>query len=370
MSCQSIEPDDPLIGRLVAGRYLVRRRLATGGMCAVYELSHRSLNRRFALKTLSPELAADRQALARFRREAEVVAGLCHPNLISILDWDQLDDGSPFLVMELLDGEDLHTRIQRGPLAFHDLARIADEVLAGLTVAHRAGVVHRDLKPSNIFLARDDAGGERSVLLDFGISKPSGGESLTGLQELVGTPLYMAPEQMAADRGPVGPTADVWAMGAILHEMATGQPAFDAGNLPAIVHRVLHGRPSSLGEARPEAPRALGMVIERALDPDPARRQRDAEELRDELRHVMEWCAEQSVTEVEVGGTWADTVVDQPRPSASEGADDPTEVVTAPLAPPPQPVAEPSFSPVPYLMVLVIALVTVVSGLTAFAIIR
>ncbi len=365
MPCQSIDVD-PLIGRTI-GRYVVRRRLATGGMCAVYELSHRALNRRFALKTLSPELAADRQALARFRREAEAVAGLCHPNLISILDWDQLEDGSPFLVMELLDGEDLHARLQRGPLPFHELARIADEALAGLTVAHRAGIVHRDLKPANIFLARDAAGGERAVLLDFGISKTAGVETLSGLQELVGTPLYMAPEQMQPHRDGVGPAADVWAMGAILHEMATGEPAFDAASLPAIVHRVLHGRPARLEHGRPEAPRSLALAVERALDPDPAERPRDAEALRAELRHVLEWCAEQSVTEVEVGGTWADTIVDQP--PRVEGADDPTEVVTAPLAPP-RPAPEPAFSPVPYLMVLAIALVTVVSGLAAFAISR
>jgi len=366
MHCESI---DPLIGRLVGGRYLVRRRLATGGMCTIYELTHRALNRRFALKTLSPDLAADPKALARFQREAEAAAGLCHPNLISIVDWDQLDDGAPFLVMELLDGEDLQARLDRGPLPFHELAAIADEVLAGLTVAHHAGIVHRDLKPSNIFLARDDAGGERAVLLDFGISKTPGAESLAGLQDLVGTPLYMAPEQMRPHPDGVGPAADVWAMGAILHEMATGAPAFEARNLPAIVHRVLHGRPASLEDGRPEAPRSLALVIERALDPDPARRPQDAEELRAELRHVLEWCAEQSVTEVEVGSTWADTIVDSPRPSPVEGADDPTEVVTAPLAAPPPP-PEPALSPLPYLMVLAIALVTVVSGLAAFAIIR
>ena len=294
-------PADPLVGRLLAGRYLVRRRLASGGMCAVYELGHRVLKRRFALKTLSPELAADRLALARFRREAEAVAGLCHPNVVSIVDWDQLDDGSPYLVMELYDGEDLAARIaRRGGLPLHELGRIGDEILAGLTVAHRAGVVHRDLKPSNVFLARDGAGGERAVLLDFGISKLRGVETLSGLTDTVGTPLYMAPEQMRGPLAAVGPAADVWSMGAILHEMATGQPAFDAGNLPAIVHRVLNGRPALLAERRPDLPPALERLIARALDPDPARRPRDAEALRAELRQVIEWSSEQSVTDVDL----------------------------------------------------------------------
>jgi eukaryotic-like serine/threonine-protein kinase len=314
---------DPLIGQRIGGRYLVRRRLATGGMCAIYELGHRSLNRRFALKILAPELAADPYALARFGREAEVVAGLCHPNVISILDWDQLEDGSPFLVMELLDGEDLLARIaRRGGLPLDELARIADEVLAGLTVAHRAGIVHRDLKPSNIFLARDGAGGERAVLLDFGISKLRGVETLSGLQESVGTPLYMAPEQARAHPAGVGPAADVWSMGAILHEMATGSPAFEADNLPAIMHRVLSGRPASLARRRPDLPDAFERLISRALDPDPTRRPRDAEALRAQLREVVDWCAELSVTDVDV-----------PRPLLAGPA---TERVVMLAAPPPR----------------------------------
>jgi serine/threonine-protein kinase len=303
MSCSSIDstPDDPLIGTLVAGRYLVRRRLASGGMCAIYELGHRVLKRRFALKMLSPQLAADRLALRRFRREAEMVAGLCHPNVVGIVDWDQLDDGSPFLVMELYDGEDLQARLaRRGGLPLDELARIADEILAGLTVAHRAGIVHRDLKPSNVFLARDGADGERAVLLDFGISTLRGVETLSGLQESIGTPLYMAPEQMRARSTAVGPATDVWSMGAILHEMATGEPAFDADNLPDIAHRVLNGRPTPLCQRRPDVPPALERLVARALDPDPARRPRDAETLRAELRQVVEWSAEQSVTDVDI----------------------------------------------------------------------
>ena len=319
---------------MVAGRYLVRRQLATGGMCAIYELGHRVLNRRFALKMLSPRLAEDPQALARFGREAEMVAGLCHPNIISILDWDQLDDGTPFIVMELLDGEDLQTRLERcGALSMHDLARIADDVLAGLAVAHRAGIVHRDLKPSNIFLARDDGGGERAVLLDFGISKLRGVETEGGANSMVGTPQYMAPEQMDARRARIGPSVDIWAMGAILYEMATGQPAFQSDSLPALVAKVLNGQPAPITEHLPEAPRALEHLIERALDKDPAGRPRDAEQLRRELKDVLEWFAEQSVVtdvEIELAPTDFAPAASSPPPTDSRNPTIRTELFRAP----------------------------------------
>jgi eukaryotic-like serine/threonine-protein kinase len=293
--------DDPLIGQLVAGRYIVRRRLAQGGMGAIYELAHRSLNRRFALKMLSPELASSRQALDRFWREAEIVARLSHPNIVSILDWDQLPGGAPFLVMELLDGEDLFARIERrGRLDIAELFQIADQVLAGLTVAHRAGIVHRDLKPSNVFLATDDAGGERAVLLDFGISKVDGLDTMTGDQEMVGTPMYMAPEQVVSEAGAIGPATDVWAMGAILFEMATGERAFAGDNLPAIMHRICHERAAPLSRLRPDTPPALDRLVMRALDPDPARRPRDAEELRRQLADIADSCIDLTVTDVEL----------------------------------------------------------------------
>jgi serine/threonine-protein kinase len=297
----AIEPGDPLIGQLVAGRYIVRRRLAQGGMGAIYELAHRSLDRRFALKILSPELAANRQALDRFWREAEIVARLSHPNIVSILDWDQLPGGTPFLVMELLDGEDLHARIERrGALDVAELFAIADQVLAGLTVAHRAGIVHRDLKPSNVFLATDGAGGERAVLLDFGISKVSGADSMTGDHEMVGTPMYMAPEQVVSAAGAIGPAPDVWAMGAILFEMASGVRPFAGDSLPAIIHRICHERAAPLSRVRPDTPPALERLVMRALDPDPARRPRDAEELRRQLADISEACVDQTIADVDV----------------------------------------------------------------------
>src|SRR5262249_38747262 len=149
----------------------------------------------FALKTLTAEAAEDFEVLVRFRREAEIVAKLRHPNIVEVVDWDNVD-GVPYLVMEYLRGEPLKTRIQRGPLAWPDLALIADQMMSALAVAHRAGVVHRDLKPENIFLTRDDSGEERAKLLDFGISKLRDSKTFaTTDARLLGTPAYMAPEQ-------------------------------------------------------------------------------------------------------------------------------------------------------------------------------
>jgi serine/threonine protein kinase len=295
--------EDGLIGEVVAGRYVIERRLAQGGMCSVYQARHHSLSRKFALKVLSPELAFEPEVLARFRREAEIMAGLRHPNIVAVLDWVQLPDGSPTLVMELLEGEDLYQRLMRsGPLPLAEVGRIADQVLAGLTVVHRAGIVHRDLKPSNIFLARDDTGGERAVLLDFGISKLSGVETLTCVPSVLGTLNYMAPEQAEMRDGDIGPATDVWSMGAILYQMITGHYAFDGASGAAITQAVLHGRPVPISELRGDVPPGLESVLRRSLDRDRSRRPADGEVLRREVEQALAagWSDDHSATDVEL----------------------------------------------------------------------
>src|SRR5262245_32375572 len=150
--------DDPWVGQIIGGRYRVTRRIGRGGMSTIYEVAHNRLPRSFALKKLAPELAQDAGSLARFRREADIVAQLRHPNIVEIVDWETLPDGSPCIIMELLRGEDLGARLRRsGPLAWPALARIASEILSALSVSHRAGIIHRDLKPQNLFLALDDS---------------------------------------------------------------------------------------------------------------------------------------------------------------------------------------------------------------------
>src|SRR5687768_9993112 len=152
-------PHQELIGTEVGGRYKVVRFIDHGGMGAVYEVVHKLLGRKFAMKTLATHLVGDNDALDRFRREAEVIATLHHPNIIDVIDWEQLSSGTPCMVLELLRGENLGARIARtGALDWPTIATIGDQVLSALEAAHRANIVHRDLKPQNVFLAEDDTG--------------------------------------------------------------------------------------------------------------------------------------------------------------------------------------------------------------------
>jgi serine/threonine-protein kinase len=282
------EPPDPLIGAVIADRYRVVRRLDRGGMGTIYEVAHLRLPRSFAMKRLVG--GGDEAALARFRREADLVAALRHPNIVEVVGWEALDDGTPCLIMELLVGEDMHARITRdGPLDWEAIARFGDEILAALAVSHRAGIVHRDVKPRNVFLARDDAGGERAKLLDFGVSKlrhggGGAGPESTGARRM-GTPLYMSPEQARGGGGDdVGPESDVWAMGAILYEAACARPAFAAGDTPAVLHRICYEPPAPLASLRRDAPAEFVALVEDALSRDPERRIVTVEEQRERLR--------------------------------------------------------------------------------------
>jgi eukaryotic-like serine/threonine-protein kinase len=278
---------DPQIGQNVAGRYRVVRMLARGGMSTLYELVHLELPRMFAMKKLSAALAANPTALARFRREADLVSRLRHPNIVEVFDFCVCDDGSPAIVMELLRGEDLASRLARaGALGWPEIARVADQVLAALAATHRAGIVHRDLKPSNVFLARDDDGEERAILLDFGISKALHGASVVTVEERVpGTALYMSPEQASGQPELIGPETDVWAMGAILYEMATGAAAFNAQDANATLYRITHGAPAPV--ARGDAPAAFLAVVAAALSRDPKQRVTRIVDLRARLRAAL-----------------------------------------------------------------------------------
>jgi serine/threonine-protein kinase len=280
---------DPLIGTEIAGRYRVLRKIGRGGMGAIYEVEHTKLGRSFAMKTLTWEVASDAETVARFRREADAIAKLRHPNIVEIVDWDALDDETPCLVMEYLRGENLGQRIRtHGPMTWSAIARFADETLAALGVAHRAGIVHRDLKPQNIFLAVDDEGHERVKLLDFGVSKIRGVQSFTTESKLIGTPAYMSPEQAHGSQDEVTNATDVWAMGAIVFEMITGKLAFAAASMPSILYRICHESPDRIVEHRPDTPPKLVDVIESALSRDPTRRITEIDVLRAHLRKALD----------------------------------------------------------------------------------
>lgn len=279
---------DPLLDTVVNGRYHIVRQLGEGGMSVVYEAQHVKLKRQFALKRLLPQLMSNEEALVRFEREAELLASLRHPHVVDITDWDVLPDGSPFMVLEFLHGAHIRVRLDRAPLAWDAIARIGDQAMSALALAHRIGITHRDLKPENLFISIDDSGEERVKLLDFGVSKMRGLGRTTGQHALLGTPSYMSPEQAQGQTELIGPSTDVWAMGTILYELATQRVAFTGETLAQTVVNITSGRPPPMTTYRPDTPAAFAELVDRAISTDPERRIVTIEELRAGLRAVLE----------------------------------------------------------------------------------
>jgi eukaryotic-like serine/threonine-protein kinase len=268
-----LEHDATLGPGTLLGKYQIVRLLGAGGMGAVYEAAHTEIGKRVAVKVLSPAIAAVPGTRARFLREAQLTSRLRHPNIVDVTDMGS-DAGQTFLVMELLSGEDLAQRIGRtGPLASQDLADIMLPVCSGVIEAHRAGITHRDLKPQNIFLA-DGPHALQPKILDFGISKGNdvvGTGSLTGTGAMIGTPFYLAPEQIMDARA-AGPQSDQYALGVIMYECLTGSRPFEADSLFVVFQAIVAGEPVAPRQRRPEIPAALEAIVLRAMSVDPAAR--------------------------------------------------------------------------------------------------
>ncbi len=277
-----------LVGQVLADRYRVVRPIASGGMGVLFEVENTRIGRRFALKTLSSATAARPDSLARFRREAEIVARLHHPNIVAIVDWDALPGGAPFYVMELLEGEDLAARIGRGPVPWPELAQVASQAMSALAEAHRHGVLHRDLKPANVFLCRVGEGdGVHVKVLDFGLARARGNVAITNYDkpQWIGTPQYMSPEQIRGEAEP-GEKADVWGMAAVLYELATGKPAF-SGAIDQLIKDIGNRRPVPVRVLREDAPEEFADAIETALSPDRERRITTIDELAARVRGAL-----------------------------------------------------------------------------------
>ncbi len=242
-------------------------------MGAVYEAIHDDLEKRVAIKTLHPSMARDPEARARFLREGRAASRIRHPNVVEVFDVGQHED-TLFLVMEHLVGEDLAALLVRdGPLPVEQLVDLALPVIAAVATAHEEGVVHRDLKPENIFLAQTRNGAVQPKVLDFGISKVSGvpaAQRITGAASMVGTPLYMSPEQ-AQGRALDG-RSDQYALGVILYECATGRVPYDAPDLYPLLHAIVQGQHASPRSLRADLPADFEAVIERAMACDADRR--------------------------------------------------------------------------------------------------
>lgn len=260
-------------GVVLKETYRIVRLVAAGGIGAVYEAEHVRLHRTVAIKVLQERFAHDEMALDRFYQEAEVVGQLGHPHIVQVFDMDRAPSGEPYLVMEFLRGETLAERLDRESfIPVSSAVHIASQIAGALAETHTHGVVHRDLKPANVFLVQA-AGTEDFVkILDFGISKVSTRRQLTEDLTAVGTPNYMAPEQAQGLVSSIDHRTDQFALAALIYEMLTGRVAFDAGDIPTVMYRVVHVEPPPLTQVAAWIPANLEPVLERALSKRPADR--------------------------------------------------------------------------------------------------
>ncbi|MCC6622435.1 MAG: serine/threonine protein kinase [Deltaproteobacteria bacterium] len=281
---------DPLVGRVFGGRFAIAERLGEGGMGAVYRATQLSVGREVALKVLHPGFAARPDAAQRFAREARMLSRIHHPSVVTLFDFGQAESGELFLAMELLQGETLAARLERGAIEPRLARHIADGIAEALAIAHAEGIVHRDLKPENVWLVPTPTpGGQgpsvRVKVLDFGLARSVAVQAttLTGPGTIFGTPVYMSPEAIAGRE--VGPSADLYALGLILYEMLTGKKAFERSQVEATFTAHLVEPAPALPA---EHPRALAELVRRLLEKEPARRLPSASDVRTALVAIDE----------------------------------------------------------------------------------
>jgi eukaryotic-like serine/threonine-protein kinase len=263
-----------LIGQTIDGKYRVRAMLGEGGMGAVLEAEHQVIGRIVAMKVLHVAQASKSVAVKRFHQEARAAGGIGHPNICEVFDFGSLGDGSPYLVMERLQGQTLASRIEtEGGLPFGDVVDTVIQVLSGLGAAHERGILHRDIKPENVFLAERPGYPPIVKLLDFGVSKIVAGATqgewddetdLTKTGMVMGTPYYMSPEQARGDRNLDG-RVDIYACGVLLYEALTGKRPFIANNYNTLLVMILKGTTAPPRAHRASIPIDLEQIIAKAM---------------------------------------------------------------------------------------------------------
>jgi serine/threonine-protein kinase len=262
-------PLTPLLemGSTLAEKYRIERLIAEGGMGIVYEGYHVVLEQRVAVKVVRPEYAHHPEAVERFLNEARAIARLRGHHIAKVLDTGRTDSGAPYMVLEYLEGRDLRTALDTdGPLPVDRAVEYLLQTCEAVAEAHAVGLIHRDLKPDNLFITRSADGREVLKVIDFGISKrvDGSGRCLTKQGQSLGSPHYMAPEQMASPEQ-VDARADIWSLGVVLYELLTNTVPFMGDSLAAACLQVLTAEPRSIRETRPEVPPALEQVVMRCL---------------------------------------------------------------------------------------------------------
>ncbi len=256
-----------LVGMVLEDAYRLTRLIGEGGMGSVYEATQLKLGKRVAVKLMARDLAANQEALARFRREAEVTSQLGHPHIVHLNDFGTAPSGEPYLVMECLDGEDLDHRIRRvGRLPLAAAVHIVKQVASALAATHAKGVVHRDLKPANVFLLTAEGETDFVKVLDFGISKAKAATTqLTRGSVVMGTPAYMSPEQATGKIDEIDHRTDQFALACITWEMLTGRPPFVGEDIASLLYQIIHQDPPLLATKVAGVPLAVEQVLLRAL---------------------------------------------------------------------------------------------------------
>jgi len=325
----------------VLGSYRVISELSTGGMGTVYRAQHELLGRSAAVKLLRPELTANEELLQRFFNEAKAATAIRHPGIVEVYDFGYTDDGRAYIVMELLDGEPLGERIRRcGRLSETETEGIGRQIAGSLRAAHAKGIVHRDLKPDNVFLVPDaDGHGDRVKVLDFGIAKlldvspTSVRHTQTGV--LMGTPLYMAPEQARA-AGQIDHRADLYSLGCILYEMLVGQPPFVADGAGEIIALQLFAAPEPPSKRLTELHPELERIVMRLLEKEPEARYQHAVEVHDVLHALRDTLSRRLAGEVAGGANRFAMSMSQANTEPATSQPRPTPV-TSPILPTPLP---------------------------------
>jgi serine/threonine-protein kinase len=286
-------PKDPFIGRdILDGQFRILQKIGTGGMGSVYRASQPAMNREVAIKILHPKLAGRKDLTSRFRREARAMSQLTHPNTVRVFMYGELEeDGSLYIVMEMLDGKNLNQRVRRGgPMPIGNAIPILVQVCGALQEAHEMGIVHRDLKPENIFLSTQGGITDFPKVLDFGLAKVTerqmqpGSVILTQEGMVFGTPEFMSPEQ--AQGRTLDARSDIYSLAVILYEVVSGKLPFDARTPMEYIQKHVTEPIIPLSTRRPEAglPLELDAVLEKALKKRPGERYQSAAEFADALK--------------------------------------------------------------------------------------